>query len=310
MATFPTPFRGRTTEAALGGPTTVVDAACPLDCPDACSLAITVNQGKVIEIDGSHRNPVTDGFICAKVRKFGERVYGPDRILYPAVRRGRKGEGKFTRVTWDEALQLIAERFEAAKAGAGGASILPFSYGGSNGLMTQDNLDAQLWRRFGTSRLARTVCAAPTGAANLALYGKMPSVTYQDYPHAALIVLWGVNPSASGIHLVPYVREAQKRGASLVVVDPRTTTLARSADLHLPVKPGTDVAVALALHRHLFENGHADETFLREHTTGADQLRERAAPWTIERAAEVAGLDAPALERFAELYASSSPALV
>ena len=197
-----------------------------------------------------------------------------------------------------------------AKAEAGGASILPFSYGGSNGLLTQDNLDAQLWRRFGASRLARTVCAAPTGAANQALYGKMPSVTYQDYPEAALIVLWGVNPSASGIHLVPYVREAQKRGATLVVVDPRTTALARSADLHLPVKPGTDVAVALAIHRHLFENGHADDAFLREHATGADRLRERAAPWTIERAADVAGLDRSALERFAALYAAKSPALI
>ena len=118
--------------------------------------------------------------------------------------------------------------------------------------MTQDNFDATLWRRFGTSRLARTVCAAPTGAANMALYGKMPSVTYEDYPEAALIILWGVNPSASGIHLVPYVREAQKRGAKLVVVDPRSTQLSRAADVHLPVKPGTDVAVALAIHRHLF----------------------------------------------------------
>jgi anaerobic selenocysteine-containing dehydrogenase len=244
------------------------------------------------------------------VRKFGERVYGADRILYPAVRIGAKGQGKFKRVTWDDALELVADRFRRAKADAGGASILPFSYGGSNGLLTQDNLDAQLWRRFGASRLARTVCAAPTGAANQALYGKMPSVTYQDYPEAALIVLWGVNPSASGIHLVPYVREAQKRGAKLVVVDPRTTALARSADLHLPVKPGTDVAVALAVHRHLFEHGLADDAFLREHTTGADRLRERAAPWTIERAADEAGLERLALERFVSLYASSSPALI
>jgi anaerobic selenocysteine-containing dehydrogenase len=293
-----------------GGPSAVVETACPLDCPDACSLAVTVQRGRIVNIDGTRKNPVTQGFICAKVRRFGERVYGEDRILYPAVRIGAKGHGRFKRVTWDDALELVADRFRRAKVEAGGASILPFSYGGSNGLLTQDNLDAQLWRRFGASRLARTVCAAPTGAANQALYGKMPSVTYQDYPEAALIVLWGVNPSASGIHLVPYVREAQKRGATLVVVDPRTTALARSADLHLPVKPGTDVAVALAVHHHLFENGHADEAFLREHTTGADRLRERAAPWTIERAADVAGLDRLALERFVALYASSSPALV
>ncbi len=310
MSTISNPLTGRTAEPALGGPTTVVDTACPLDCPDACSLAVTVNEGKIVEIDGSRHNPVTGGFICAKVRKFGERVYGPDRLLYPAIRKGRKGDGRFARATWDDALDLIAERFAQAKASAGGASILPFSYGGSNGILTQDNLDAQLWRRFGTSRLARTVCAAPTGAANTALYAKMPSVVYQDYPEAKLIVLWGVNPAASGIHLVPYVREAQKRGATLVMIDPRGTQLSRNADLHLPVKSGTDVVVALALHRYLFVNGYADEAFLRDHATGVEALRERAAPWTIEEAARVAGVDQAALERFAQLYATSTPALV
>jgi anaerobic selenocysteine-containing dehydrogenase len=297
-------------EAALGGPTTVVETACPLDCPDACSLAVTVQNGKVVTIDGSHKNPVTNGYICAKVRKFDQRVYGADRILYPAVRKGRKGEGRFSRVPWDEALELVASRFEKAKAQDGGASILPYSYGGSNGLLTQDNIDAQLWRRFGTSRLARTVCAAPTGAANMALYGKMPSVTYQDYPEAKLIILWGVNPAASGIHLVPFVREAQKRGATLIVVDPRTTPMARSADVHLAVKPGTDVVVALAIHRHLFTSGRVNDTFLRDHTHGAETLRERAEPWTFERAAEVSGVDAAAIERVAELYATSTPALI
>ena len=140
----------------------------------------------------------------------------------------------------------------------------------------------------------------------MALYGKMPSVTYQDYPEASLIILWGVNPSASGIHLIPYVREAQKRGASLVVVDPRTTALARSADVHLAVKPGTDVAVALAIHRHLFANGYADEAFLGRHARGADRLRERAECWTIERASEAAGVQAASLARVAQLYAESS----
>jgi anaerobic selenocysteine-containing dehydrogenase len=263
-----------------------------------------------VKIDGSGKNPVTGGFICAKVRKFDQRVYGADRLLYPAVRKGRKGEGSFKRVPWDEAIELVAERFRRAKSEAGGASILPYSYGGSNGLLTQDNLDAQLWRRFGTSRLARTVCSAPTTSANQVLYGRMPSVTYEDYPHAALIVLWGINPSATGIHMVPYVREAQKRGAKLVVIDPRTTPLARSADLHLPVRPGSDVAVALAVHRHLFETGAADQGFLNDHTVGAERLRERAAEWTFERAADVAGVDRTSLSQFAELYASCSPALI
>src|SRR5438876_1229900 len=310
MASPGKPTATTTRQAILGGPASVVETACPLDCPDACSLAVTVQHGKVIGIDGSRKNPVTDGYICAKVRKFDQRVYGPDRILHPAVRKGRKGEGKFKRVPWDEALEEIVSRFKSAKAAHGGASILPYSYGGSNGLLTQDNIDAQLWRRFGTSRLARTVCAAPTGAANMALYGKMPSVTYQDYPEAKLIVLWGVNPSASGIHLIPYVKDAQQRGARLIVVDPRSTALARAADIHLPVKPGTDVVVALAIHRYLFHNGLADEAFLRTHTNGADRLRERAEPWTIAEAAAVAGIDPVMLEEAARLYATSAPALL
>jgi anaerobic selenocysteine-containing dehydrogenase len=297
-------------ESESTGPEHVVETACPLDCPDACTLRVTVSSGRITEIDGSQKNPVTNGYICAKVRKFGERVYGPDRLQFPALRVGPKGQGRFKRISWDEAFEIIVDRFQRARKTHGAESILPYSYGGSNGLLTQDNLDAQLWRRFGTSRLDRTICAAPTGAANAALYGKMPSVVYQDYPSASLVVLWGVNPSASGIHLVPFVREAQQRGAKLVVIDPRTTPLARAADLHLALKPGTDVAVALALHRYLFENGYSDEAFLREHTTGADKLRERAAQWTLERAASIAGLETSQLERFAELYASSSPALI
>ena len=186
-----------------------VETACPLDCPDSCTLAVTVEQGRIVEIDGGHTNPTTRDFICGKVRRFGERVYGEDRLLYPAVRQGAKGRGVFTRVNWDEALDQIARRMTEIKDRWGGAAILPFSYGGSNGLLTHDTNDAELWRRFGTSRLARTVCAAPTGAANLALYGKMAGVTYADYVHANLIVLWGVNPSASGIHLVPFLKEAQ-----------------------------------------------------------------------------------------------------
>jgi anaerobic selenocysteine-containing dehydrogenase len=304
------PGKTRAREPHLNGPLSVVETACTLDCPDTCSLAVSVQNGKLVALDGSRRNPVTDGFICAKVRKFAGRVYGPDRLLYPAVRKGRKGEGRFERTTWDAALDRIVEQARRAKEGWGGASILPYSYGGSNGLLTQDNLDATLWRRLGTSRLARTVCAAPTGAANMGLYGKMPSVTYEDYPSARLIVLWGVNPNASGIHLIPFVRQAQRNGATLVVIDPRTTPLARSADVHLAVHPGTDLPVALAIHRFLFTEGFADGTFLRDHTVHADCLQERAVEWTIERAAAVAGIDGSQLEGVARLYARSSPALV
>jgi anaerobic selenocysteine-containing dehydrogenase len=287
-----------------------VATVCPLDCPDSCSLDVTVQDGRVASIDGSSVNPVTGGYICAKVRRFPERLYGPDRLFYPAVRKGPKGTASFERVSWDEALSLVADRMLETRRRWGGESILPYSYGGSNGLLTQDTSDATLFRRLGASRLARTVCAAATGAANMAMYGKMPSITYQDFPEARLIVLWGVNPSASGIHLVPYIREAQRRGASLIVIDPRATPLARQADIHLAVRPGTDLPIALAIHRYLFEEGHADEVFLREHARGAERLRERARAWTFERAAAEADVPVDTLRRIAELYASTKPALI
>jgi anaerobic selenocysteine-containing dehydrogenase len=299
----------RTAPSETWGRSTV-RTACPLDCPDSCTLDVTVEKGRIVKIDGGDTNPTTRDYICEKVRRFGERVYGEDRVLYPAIRNGTKGQGVFTRVTWDEALDHVARRMMAIRDRWGAEAILPFCYGGSNGLLTQDTADAALFRGFKTSRLARTVCAAPTGAANMALYGKMAGVVYQDYVHARLIVLWGVNPSASGIHLVPYLKHARQAGAKLVVLDPRATSLARLADLHIPLRPGTDLPVALAIHRHLFEHGHADQTFLAEHTRGADQLRARAQEWTFDRAAQIADVDASSLAHFAAMYAAASPALI
>lgn len=295
---------------AVAPPASTVETVCPLDCPDACTLSITLRGGLIAKIDGSTANDVTRGYICAKVRRFGQRIYGEDRLQFPAVRRGPKGKGKFRRVSWDAALDLIAEKLDAARAAHGAESILPLCYGGSNGMLTQDYADAILFRRLGASRLLRTVCAAPTGAANAGLYGKMASTVYHDYPSARLILVWGVNPGVSGIHLMPFLKEARDLGATIVTVDPRATTIARQSDIHLAVRPGTDLVVALAIHRHLFEEGLADAAFLDAHTTGAERLRERAGPWTFERAAEVSGVPAEQIRQVADLYARASPALV
>ena len=294
----------------LGWGRTSVDTACPLDCPDSCSLSVEVEQGRVVSIDGSTRHDVTDGYICSKVRRFGSRVYGQDRLMHARVREGKKGEGRFTQVTWDQALGAIARRMTEVRDQHGAEAILPFSYGGSNGLVSQDTADAQLFRRFGTSRLARTVCAAPTTSVSQAMYGRMPGVSYQDYRQARLIVIWGANPSTSSIHLVPHIRAAIQAGAALVVIDPRRTNLAKQADIHLQVRPGTDVAVALAMHRFLFENGFEDEAFLAGHTRGVDRLRARADDWTFDRAATVADVEPELLERVAEMYAETSPAVI
>ena len=287
-----------------------VNTACPLDCPDSCSLSVDVENGQIVTIKGSRRQEVTDGFICAKVRRFGDRVYGEDRLHHPGVRQGPKGQGRFKKVTWDSALDLIAERMDEIRDQHGAEAILPFSYGGSNGLVSQDTADAQLFRRFGTARLARTVCAAPTTSVSRAMYGRMPSVSYPDYRHARLIVVWGANPSTSGIHLVPHIRAAMDAGAALVVIDPRRTNLAKRADIHLQLRPGTDVAVAMSIHRFLFENGFEDEEFLTAHTRGADQLRAHVSDWTFDRAATVADVDPALLEQVAEMYAEISPAVI
>jgi anaerobic selenocysteine-containing dehydrogenase len=287
-----------------------VATACPLDCPDSCSLDVTVERGRLVKIDGSRRAPSTEGYICGKVRDFHKRVYHEDRILHPMVRRGPKGAAEFERITWDEALDLVASKMTEARERHGAESVLPYNYGGSNGLLTQEFEDARFFRRFGASRIARTLCAAPTGAAATAMYGKMAGVSYDDYEHARLIVVWGCNPSASGIHLVSHIRKAQKQGAKVVVVDPRRTPLARQADLHLAVRPGADVGVALAIVNVLFETNRTDLAFLSAHATGVDEIRRAAAAWSLDRAAEAAAVPRADLAAFAEWYATISPAVI
>jgi anaerobic selenocysteine-containing dehydrogenase len=271
---------------------------------------VRVEDGRVVRLEGDDRNPATRGFICGKVRRFPQRLYGPDRLRHPGIRVGEKGAGELRRASWDEALSRVAAEIEAVRARHGGEAILPFSYGGSNGLLTQDGADAWLFERLGASRLARTVCSATSDRACSGLYGLMPGVAYQDYADAALVVLWGANPSTSGIHLLPFLREARRRGARLVVIDPRRTPLAKEADLHLALRPGTDLPLALAVTRWLFEQDRADLGFLARHCVGWEEFRRRAGSWTLERAAAVSGVPAPALESFARLYADSSPAVV
>ncbi len=285
-------------------------AVCPLDCPDRCSLEVEVAGGRVVSIDGSRVNPVTQGFICSKVRKMPRRLYGPDRLLYPMRRTGPKGEGRFERTSWDEALGLIAARLRAVVAEHGAEAILPYFYGGSNGMVSQGTMDERFFRRLGASRLARTVCAAPTGAAAEAMYGKMASVDFPDFARADAIVIWGANPNHSNIHLVPYLRQAKARGARLVLVDPRLTLSRELVDLHLPVYPGTDVVLALAMIAHLDSRGLADRAFLRQHTTGADRLLERAREFPLPRAEAITRVPARLIAEAAEAYAQAPAALI
>jgi anaerobic selenocysteine-containing dehydrogenase len=275
-----------------------------------CGLRVTVEGGRVVEVDGDRRGPITDGFVCGKVRKIADHLYGEDRVMHPMIRAGGKGAGLWRRASWDEALDHVATRIAHIRERSGGEAILPYHYGGSNGWLTEGALATRMFRRLGASNLDRTLCAAATTAATRGLYGAMPGIALEDYVHAKLIVLWGVNPSATGIHLVPVIDRAREAGAKLVVIDPRRTPLARRADLHLSIRPGADLPVALAVIHALFERGRADRTFLAQHAAEVDELARRAARWSIEAAAHEARIAAADLERFVELYAASSPAVI
>jgi anaerobic selenocysteine-containing dehydrogenase len=287
-------------------------SACPLDCPDMCGLDVSVRaeDGRVVEVAGDTRGPITAGFICGKVRKFAEHMYGDDRVKRPLVRAGARGSGQWREVSWDEALGLVADRIATIRARAGAEAILPYHYGGSNGWLTDGALASRFFRRLGSTQLLKTYCAAANTAASRGLYGVMPGVALEDFEHAKLIILWGVNPSATGIHLVPIIERAREHGAKLVVVDPRRTPLARRAELHLAVRPGTDLPVALAMIHALFARGHADREFLAKHATGVEELAIRAARWSITDAAAEAGVDARQLDKLVEIYARSSPAVI
>jgi anaerobic selenocysteine-containing dehydrogenase len=283
---------------------------CPLDCPDRCSLDVTVDDGRVVSIEGTRANPLTAGFICSKVRRFPAHVYAPERVLHPMVRTGPKGDASFAQTSWPEALALVARRLGEVRERWGGEAILPYYYGGSNGLVTQGTLDTRFFAALGASRLDRAVCAAPTGAVAKAMTGKMPGVAFPDYEAARLIVLWGANPWHSNIHLVPHLKRAREAGARVVLVDPRATAPGAYVDEWLAVRPGTDVALALALVRCLAHAGRVDEAFLAAHTTGHERVRQAAESWPLDRAAAVTGVAASDIARLAEAYAEADPAVI
>ncbi len=287
----------------------IIQTNCMMDCPDMCGLEVTVKEGKARHIRGTVQG-LTGGFICSKVSRFGRRLEHPDRLLYPMRRRGAKGSGDFERISWQEAIDEISSRLEAIRRKWGGEAILPYHYGGSNGFLSEDGLDALFFARLGASRLEKTICAAPSTAVNQGMYGKMPGVAFGDYPKARFILIWGANPKASNIHLVPILKQARKAGAFIAAVDPQRHFTDGEIDLHLPVYPGEDLPLALGMIRYWHEKGVLAEEFLQRHTTGLQPLLSAAQEWTLEKAARQARLEQTAIARLADRYSESSPALL
>jgi len=290
--------------------TQTLPSVCPMDCPDTCSLDVEVVDGRVTKLRASDLNPVTQGFICAKVGDYAKHVYSDERLLYPMRRAGKKGSGKFARLSWDEALREICERFTAIKSQWGGEAILPFNYGGSNGMLGQGTSDTAFFNKLGVSQLEHTVCAAPTTAVAKAMYGKMPGVAFQDYVQARFILIWGANPKASNIHLVPYLKQAKAAGAKIAVVDPRLNFSKDEIDLHLPVYPGADVVVALAMINYWREHNLLHREFIAQHTVGSEILLQKAAEYSLDKAARIAHVEASAIEKLAQMYAETEPAVL
>jgi anaerobic selenocysteine-containing dehydrogenase len=301
-------------EAVAG--TKVVHAVCTHDCPDSCGVLVTVDElsGRAVKVQGDPAHPVTRGFLCGKVARYLERVYSPERLLYPMKRRagvrkgalvkGREAEA-FERISWNGALELIAAKLKSVAEEFGPESVLPYSYAGTIGQLGFGSMDRRFFHRMGASQLDRTICASAGGAALKQVYGVKLGTAPQDFARAGLVIVWGGNVHGNNIHLWPFIEEARRSGARLVVIDPYKTRTAALADEHWKIRPGTDPLLALAMMHVIFRDGLEDAEYMCECTAGGDELREFAlrAEHAPERAAEITGIAAEAIERVAREYA-------
>lgn len=284
---------------------------CPHDCPDTCGCLTAVRDGRVVAFRGDPAHAVTRGWLCAKVNGYLDLVYHPDRLLYPLRRVSPKNSpGRFERITWEQALEEIARRWQEVISRHGAEAILPYSYSGTLGLVQMAVASARLWNRLGASRLLRSICGAAAEHAVKATLGGRFATPYEHVADTRLCIVWGNNPVSTGPHFMPFLREAQRRGCELVVIDPRRTRTARGADLHVAPRPGTDAALALGMAHVIVHEGLHDPAWLAAHTIGYEDLRTRLDEYPPERAAAITGVDAPVIVALARRYASARPALI
>ncbi|HJW93488.1 MAG TPA: molybdopterin oxidoreductase family protein [Thermoanaerobaculia bacterium] len=288
----------------------VIRAVCPHDCPDTCSMLVTVDNGRATRIAGDPEHPVTRGFLCTKVAKYLERTYHADRLLYPQIRIGAKGEGKFRRATWDEALSLVAARLNAIRAEQPQA-ILPYSYGGTLGSIQGESIAMRFFNRIGASQLERTICAAAGMHAWTGVYGIRMGTDTESVGDAKLVILWGTNTLTSNPHLWPFVRKAKANGATTICIDPLRTRTADACDEHIAIRPGTDAALALAMMHVLFRDGLYDRQYLDEMTIGWEALRERVLnEYSPERVSSIARIPVDVIEHLAHRYGTTTPSFI
>ncbi|MCI1192204.1 molybdopterin oxidoreductase family protein [Calidifontimicrobium sp. SYSU G02091] len=287
----------------------VVRGACPHDCPDTCALVVTVQGGRAVRVQGAADHPPTGGVLCTKVSRYAERTHHPDRLLHPMKRVGRKGEGRFARISWDEALDTVAARLKAIAA-RDAQAVVPYSYAGTMGLLQGESMAARFFHRLGASRLDRTICASAGGEALAATYGGKLGMHLRFFAQSKLILIWGSHSIASNLHFWTLAQQAKRAGAKLWCIDPRRTETADKCHRHLALRPGTDGALALALMHELIAHGWLDHDYIDRHVDGFDKLAERARPWPPERAAAVCGVPADDIRELARDYGTTQPAAI
>lgn len=280
--------------------------ACPHDCPDTCSLLTTVSLGVAIKVQGNPAHPQTAGTLCAKVARYTERSYHPERVLRPLKRSGPKGSGQFVPVSWDTALSDIAARLQAivARGGDAAQAILPYSYAGTMGLVQRDSMSSRFFHQLGASLLQRTICASAGGEGLVHTLGGKLGMRVEFFAQSKLILIWGSNSITSNLHFWRYAQEAKRQGAKLVCIDPRRSETAEKCHEHLALLPGTDAALALALMHELITHDWLDQAYLDDHTLGWDLMRSRALQWPPERAASVCGISPAQIRALAQNYGS------
>jgi anaerobic selenocysteine-containing dehydrogenase len=274
-------------------------------------MTVTVEDGRLLSVRGSHANPLTRGAVCAKVTHYPELVHGPDRLLTPLQRVGARGEGRFVPISWEQALDLIHARFTAIIEEFGPQAILPLNYAGPHGFLAGGSMDLRFFHKLGASRLARRpLCGGVKSEAFLGTFGPVPLMRPEHVAQARLIIAWGNNVTVSQLHLMPIINAARKRGATLVVVDPRRVQIARKADLHLAIKPGTDVVLAWALAAELERLGGLDQAFIARHVQGAEAFLAQARQYTLAESAAICGIPEAQIRQLALLYKTTSPAVI
>lgn len=286
-------------------------SVCALDCPDTCSVLVDIDEtGRATKLRGDRDHPITRGFLCAKVTRYLDREYHPDRLLHPLRRTGAKGQGRFERVTWDEALDEIAARLLSISRQYGPEAVLPYSYAGTMGMLNGSGMDRRFFHRLGASRLDRTICSAAGGEALIRSQGVKLGMEPEQFAHSKLIIAWGANILGTNVHLWPWIVEARRNGARFYVIDPVKNRTGKAADRHFAINPGSDLALALGMMHVILREGLHDQDYIANHTEGFEQLSALACHYSPDRTASLTGIPAADIEQLAREYATIRPAAI